>query len=145
MLCLRKENKQLLMENDWKGSKRAKAETRYEFKKRLAKLLKERGYGEKKFIDLMSFIDGIMFLPDDLEIEYEKEVKEEIGGGQEMVPMELTNLYRTGINIGRKEGIEKEKYSIALSMLQNGMTKDMVEKITGLSREKVEEIATEIK
>ena len=93
----------------------------------------------------MSFIDGIMFLPDDLEIEYEKEVKEEIGGGQEMVPMELTNLYRTGINIGRKEGIEKEKYSIALSMLQNGMTKDMVEKITGLSREKVEEIATEIK
>ena len=62
-----------------------------------------------------------------------------------MVPMELTNLYRTGINIVRKEGIEKEKYSIALSMLQNGMTKDMVEKITGLSREKVEEIATEIK
>ena len=65
------------------GKSRSKAETRYEFKKRLAKLLKERGYLEKKFIDLMLFIDGIMFLPDELEIEYEKEVKEEIGGGQD--------------------------------------------------------------
>ena len=42
-----------------------------------------------------------------------------------MVPMELTNLYRTGINVGRKggieEGIEKGIEKIALTMLENGM------------------------
>ncbi len=119
------------------GKSGSKAETRFEFKKKLAKLLKEKGYTEKKFLDLMSFIDGIMFLPDELEIEYEKEVKENIGGGQDMVAMELTNLYRTGINVG----IEK----VALSMLENGMSIEMVEKITGLKREKIEEIAKETK
>ena len=131
------------------GKSRSKAETRYEFKKRLSKLLKERGYSEKKFIDLMSFIDGIMFLPDELEIEYEKEVKEEIGGGQDMVPMELTNLYRTGINIGRKEGIEEgiEKgiEKIVLTMLENGMSIEMVEKMTGMDRAKIEELSKEVK
>ena len=106
------------------GKSGSKAETRFEFKKKLAKLLKEKGYTEKKFLDLMSFIDGIMFLPDELEIEYEKEVKENIGGGQDMVAMELTNLYRTGINVG----IEK----VALSMLRNGMTIEIVKKITGI-------------
>ena len=130
------------------GKGRSKAETRYEFKKRLAKLLKERGYAEKKFLDLMSFIDGIMFLPDELEIEYEKEVKEKIGGGQDMVPMELTNLYRTGINVGRMEGvaegIEKGIEKVALSMLKNGMSIEIVEKMTGLNREKVEKILKQL-
>jgi predicted transposase/invertase (TIGR01784 family) len=105
----------------------------------------------------MSFIDGIMFLPDELEIEYEKEVKEKIGGGEDMVAMELTNLYRTGINVGRMEGItegiekgiaegmEKGVEKVALSMFENGLSIEMVEKMTGLKREKIEEIAKQVK
>ena len=46
---------------------------------------------------------------------------------------------------GIKEGIEKEKFNIALNMLENGMSKDVVEKITGLSKTKVEKIEKEIK
>ncbi len=80
-------------------------------------------------------------MPDELEIEYEKEVKEKIGGGEDMVAMELTNLYRTGINVGRMEGIEK----VALSMFENGLSIEMVEKMTGLKREKIEEIAKQVK
>jgi predicted transposase/invertase (TIGR01784 family) len=50
-----------------------------------------------------------------------------------------------GIKEGIKEGIEKEKFNIALNMLENGMSKDVVEKITGLSKTKVEKIEKEIK
>ena len=46
---------------------------------------------------------------------------------------------------GIKEGIEKEKFNIALNMLENGMSVDVVEKITGLSRTRVNEILKEIK
>ena len=50
-----------------------------------------------------------------------------------------------GIAEGIKEGIEKEKFNIALNMLENGMSIDVVEKITGLSKIRVNEIFKEIK
>ena len=87
------------------GKSKTISEKRYEFKKSLAKLLRDKGYEDKKFLDLMSFMDGIMFLPDELEIKYEQDVKEIIGGEKEMVAMELTNLYRLGI----KEGISLKR------------------------------------
>ena len=65
-------------------------------------------------------------------------------GGEEIMGLLEKAFYEAeekGINMG----IEKEKYSIALSMLENGMSIEMVEKITGLKREKVEEILKEVK
>ena len=66
-----------------------------------------------------------------------------------MVAMELTNMYRTGINVGinlgREEGIEKGIEKVALSMFENGLSIEMVEKITGIKREKIEEIAKQVK
>ena len=50
-----------------------------------------------------------------------------------------------GIAEGIKEGIEKEKFNIALNMLENGMSVEVVEKITGLSRTRVNEILKETK
>jgi predicted transposase/invertase (TIGR01784 family) len=50
-----------------------------------------------------------------------------------------------GIAEGIEKGIEKEKFNIALNMLENGMSIDVVEKITGLSKTRVNEILKEIK
>ena len=57
----------------------------------------------------------------------------------------LSGAKEEGIKEGIEKGIEKEKFNIALNMLENGMSKDVVEKITGLSKTKVEEIEKEIK
>ena len=77
-----------------------------------------------------------------------------------VIPIELTNAYRAGveegieegieigkqegkeegIEIGKEEGIEEGIEKVALSMFRNGMTIEMVEKITGLNREKITEI-----
>ena len=46
---------------------------------------------------------------------------------------------------GIEKGIEKEKLKIALNMLENGMSIEVVEKITGLSKTRVNEILKEIK
>ena len=42
---------------------------------------------------------------------------------------------------GIKEGIKE----VALNMLENGMTIELVEKMTGLNKEKIEEILKEVK
>ena len=46
---------------------------------------------------------------------------------------------------GRKEGIKEGIKEVALNMLENGMTIELVEKMTGLNKEKIEEILKEVK
>ena len=118
------------------GKSKTISEKRYEFKKSLAKLLRDKGYEDKKFLDLMSFMDGIMFLPDELEIKYEQDVKEIIGGEKEMVAMELTNLYRLGIKEGMKDG----KKEMAKEMLKDGESIDKIIKYTKLTKKEIEEL-----
>ena len=57
----------------------------------------------------------------------------------------INTAEKRGREEGIKEGIEKEKFNIALNMLENGMSIDVVEKITGLSKTRVNEILKEIK
>ena len=57
----------------------------------------------------------------------------------------INTAEKRGREEGIKEGIEKEKFNIALNMLENGMSIDVVEKITGLSKTRVNEIFKEIK
>ena len=57
-----------------------KDDLRYEFKKKLFKLLLDRGYSKKKIKNIFEFLDGILFLPNDLELRFRDDIKETIGG-----------------------------------------------------------------
>lgn len=127
------------------GKSKSIYEKRYEFKKSLLKLLKKKGYEDKKFLDLMSFIDGIMFLPDELEIKYEKDVKEIMGGEKEMVAMELTNLYQLGMKQGIEKGIKEGIKELVKKMLLKGRSVEEVSEMTEISEKEIEEIAKELK
>lgn len=43
-----------------------------------------------------------------------------------------------GLEKGRSEGVAQEKREIAKSMIKEGIAKEVIEKITGLSKEEVE-------
>ena len=45
-----------------------------------------------------------------------------------------------GLERGRSEGATQEKREIAKSMVKEGIAKEVIEKITGLSAEEVEEL-----
>lgn len=125
------------------GKSKSIYEKRYEFKKSLLKLLKNKGYDDKKFLDIMSFIDGIMFLPDELEIKYEKDVKEILGGENNMVAMELTNLYQLGVKQGTEKGIKEGIKELVKRMLAKGRSVEEVSEMTEISKKEIEEIARE--
>ena len=45
-----------------------------------------------------------------------------------------------GLEKGRSEGVAQEKREIAKSMIEEGIAKEVIEKITGLSAEEVEKL-----
>ena len=76
--------------------------TRAEWKYELTKMLYEKGYKEKEIMSLYQFLDGIMVLPEDMEIEYNDKI---IELEEEKKMAYVTTAERIGIKKGRKEGI----------------------------------------
>ena len=78
----------------------------FKWKLELSKLLYERGYDKETVISLLRFMDGIMVLPDELEIEY----KDEISKIEEEKKMPyVTTIERMAEKRGEKRGIIKGK------------------------------------
>ena len=50
----------------------------------------------------------------------------------------LNERERKGLELGRSEGVAQKKREIAKSMIEEGIAKEVIEKITGLSKEEVE-------
>ena len=85
---------------------------RLDWKFRLTRRLFERGYDRQQIIGLYRFIDWVMALPDDLELEYDRQVDEY----QEDRKMEyLSSMERRAMERGRQAGI--------LEGVQQGMGK----------------------
>ncbi len=134
---------------------------RYIFKKNLAKLLLKKSYTRDRIVKILKFIESLVYVKREYEKLFIEDLKEMVGGAGKVIPIELTNAYRAGveegieegieigkqegkeegIEIGKEEGIEIGKEEgiekVALSMFRNGMTIEMVEKITGLNIEKI--------
>jgi len=117
-----------------------KDDLRYEFKKKLFKLLLDRGYSKKKIKNIFEFLDGILFLPNDLELRFRDDIKETIGG-DEIMTKELTNLYQVGKSEGKLEGkIEGKmegKLEVAKKLLEKKMDIDDIMEVTELSEEQI--------
>ena len=73
------------------------------WKFRLTRRLFERGYDRQQIVGLYRFIDWVMALPDELELEYDRQVDEY----QEDRKMEyLSSMERRAMERGRQAGIE---------------------------------------
>ncbi|GAB6100635.1 hypothetical protein JCM16358_25140 [Halanaerocella petrolearia] len=121
---------------------------RYNFKRKLFKLLLERGHDKEKIYKIFEFLDGILFLPSNLELKFRDDVIKSIGGDKMGVSKEMTNLYQAGKSKGKKEGkaegkIEGKKEGM-IEMVENllkvGVEVDKIIEASGLSEEEIKKI-----
>lgn len=78
-------------------------DAKYQWKKRLVQLGYQRGYDRETIVDLFTFIDWVMVLPDEMEIKFEAELSE----FEKVQRMEyVTSIERRGIEQGKKTGQE---------------------------------------
>ncbi|UUM21242.1 hypothetical protein [Mycoavidus sp. SF9855] len=118
---------------------RSTPEARYASKLALTRKLYDKGLDRKAISNLYIFIDGVLTLPENLEIRYNSSIKE--------LEQECNMPYVTSIErLGRQEGIQRGHREKASTIVQNlramGMDSAFIEKATGLSEE---EIATILK
>jgi len=92
-------------------SRRKKDEFKYQFKIKLMRLLREHHYNREQIHLMFIFIDSIIQLPDDLEIQLQKETNQIFEGDETMsvLTMENTNFAQAYISKGIEQGIEKGK------------------------------------
>ena len=103
--------------------------TLYHWKTILTKMLYEKGYTYNDIMDLYDFIDGIMTLPEDLEIRY----NETISKYEEVKKMPYIN---TAQRIGRKEG----KKEVAINALKMGLDIEQISQLTKLNHTEIMEL-----
>lgn len=111
--------------------------SRSEWKYLLTSLLYERGYEAQTVRNLYEFLDGIMVLPDDLEIQYNEKITEL--EKEKKMPY-ITTAERIGIKKGKHEGEIKTLQSAVLDILDIRFGKvpspivSEIEKITDTKR-----------
>ncbi len=77
---------------------------RLEWKLILTKMLYDRGYSERDVIDLFRFLDWLIFLPADLQREYDDEIER---FEEERKMPYMTTIERRGIEQGLEQGLEQ--------------------------------------
>lgn len=118
---------------------------RYRFKKKLFRLLIDRGYERNKAYNIFRFLDGILFIPNALEEKFHKEVVELTGGVNMGVTKEMTNLYQTGKEEGKKEGkregkeegIKEGQLELVENLLAVDVEIDKIVEASELSKEQI--------
>ncbi len=122
---------------------RSRPEARYAVKLALTRKLYDKGLDREAISNLYIFINGVLTLPENLEIRYNSFIKEL---EQERNMRYVTSIERQGRQEGLKEGIEQGRREEASTIVQNlramGSDHAFIEKATGLSEE---EIATILK
>jgi predicted transposase/invertase (TIGR01784 family) len=113
----------------------------------------EKGYGKIEIDALFKFIDWLIRLPDELTNQLEKRV---LKLEEEYKMPYVTSFERLaekrgkkrgeeiGEKRGEKRGMEKAKLETARELVKNGVDIDIIAKATGLSREKIEELAESV-
>ncbi|OCL28603.1 hypothetical protein U472_00615 [Orenia metallireducens] len=115
-----------------KGEQEGK-EKKLEFKEKLFDLLTEKGYSRKKVYMIFKFLDGLLYLPDELEDKFYQDINEKLGGADKLgISEEMTNLYQTAKNKGKLEMVK--------NLLDLHVELDKIVAASGLSKEEIEEI-----
>ena len=97
---------------------------------RLTTMLYEQGYGEQDILELHHFLDWMMQLPEELEKEFQTDLK----AFEEANQMKyVTTIERMAKEKGKDEGKIEEKQTIALNLLRQGLSMEIIIEATGLS------------
>ena len=118
---------------------------RKKWKTELTKRLYEKGYSKKNIINLFSFIDWVLILPEKLDkiffnelTEYEKE---------KTMPY-VTSVERLGEKRGMLEGMLKGKletlHGITKKMLKEGYSVKKISELTSLSTKEINELKKQL-
>ena len=59
---------------------------------------------------------------------------------REMAMSDLTTAVNTGFERGFEKGVEKNKFEIAKNMLHEGMSLEIIQKVTGLDAETIQSL-----
>jgi predicted transposase/invertase (TIGR01784 family) len=118
-------------------SKSKSPEQRKNVKFALTKRLYEKGFSKQKIDYLYRFIDYLIGLPCELEVNY----LESVYKLEEMFKMPyVTSAERFGMEKGREEGRDEAKVEDARAMLHEGFDPVLIAKITKLPIEKIKQL-----
>ena len=118
-------------------------ESLYSLKFSIVRAIIESGrYKREDVLNLLRFLDWLLVLPENLEIQFSKEILK-IEEASKM-PY-VTSFEKAGYKKGLEEGLEKGKEEVAKNALNEGMPLEDISKFTGISIKKLRELKTEIK
>lgn len=122
-------------------------EQRFKFKRKLSRMLFEKGWDRKRMIELFYYVDNIVRLNDEEKNrivldEFESEMNEE--DVEMKFTFDETNyaqiIRRKAIEKGKIEGKIETSQEIARNLLKEGVSIELISRTTSLSKEKIVEL-----
>ena len=111
---------------------------KYIFKFLLVKKLRNKGFNKDDIYNLHKFIDWILKLPEELELQLAEDIfriEEET-----KMPLMLT-IEKLGIKKGKLEGKREGKFEIVKRMIKKGMDLKTIKELTGLPQSELKKVA----
>jgi hypothetical protein len=111
----------------------------------LVKRLYELGYSRSDVLNLFKFVDWAMILPEGLKRAFWEELKAYEEERQMPYVTSVEQIgYDRGLQDGEETGVEKERRSLALKMLQENIQIETIARITGFAIEQIQELQAEV-
>ncbi len=117
---------------------RSMPEARYASKLALTRKLYDKGLGREAIINLYTFIDGVLTLPENLRNRYNKSIEEL---EQERNMAYVTSMERQGIEKGLQQGLQQGFEQVAINLLKTHAPKALIAEVTGLTEDKIMTLA----
>ncbi|NJM47214.1 MAG: hypothetical protein HC860_14505 [Alkalinema sp. RU_4_3] len=120
-------------------------EARKTWRFRLTTMLYDQGYGDQVILSINAFLDWMMNLPEEWEIQFQTELKtfEEARQMQYVSTWERMAETR-GEERGEERGAKNQKAEIALNMLRINISLETIAQVTGLTIEQVQAIQPQV-
>ena len=119
---------------------RTQPEQRFHIKFAIFKQLLKQGWGRDAIRSFYTFMDGVMRLPEELEIQYHHSIYqlEKVKGVDY-----ITSAERFGIEKGMQQGMQQGMRNAAKRMMAQGSDNSFIQLITGLSSEELADLKSE--
>ena len=114
---------------------------RKEWKLRLIQGLYAKGYDRSAILNLFTFIDWIMILPEAAKVSFWQELK--VYEEQRQMPY-ITSVEQIGYDRGMQVGVENERDSIALNLLRQGIAIEVIVQATGLTIVQIQKLQIQL-